>query len=63
MSKTKHPANKVVLTESEHFVHISALLYIQRRPKLYVWIKMNKIPLLTTNKECKTNLPVFTITS
>ena len=26
MSKTKHPENMVLLTESEHFVHISALL-------------------------------------
>ena len=28
MSKTKHPANMVLLTESEHFVHISALLIL-----------------------------------
>ena len=26
MSKAKHPTNVVLLTESEHFVHISALL-------------------------------------
>ena len=26
MSKTKHPANMVLLKASEHFVHISALL-------------------------------------
>ena len=27
-SKTKHPANMVLLTESEYFVHISALLIL-----------------------------------
>ena len=26
MSKTKHPANMVLLTESERFVHVPALL-------------------------------------
>ena len=29
MSKTKHPANMVILTGSEQFVHISALLFTQ----------------------------------
>ena len=28
MSKTKHPANMASLAESEHFVHISALLFV-----------------------------------
>ena len=33
MSKTKHPANIVLLTESEQFVHISALLIVNyQRP-------------------------------
>ena len=27
MSKTKHPANMMLLTESEHFVPMSALLF------------------------------------
>ena len=29
MSKTKHPASMVLLTESEQFVHISALLTLK----------------------------------
>ena len=29
MSKTEHPANMVLLTESEQFAHISALLLIK----------------------------------
>ena len=29
MSKTKHPANMVILTDREQFVHIFALLFTQ----------------------------------
>ena len=29
MLKTKHPANVVLLTENEQFVHVSALLQVQ----------------------------------
>ena len=36
MSKTKRPANIVLLTESEHFVHISTLLKPAELPHFQV---------------------------
>ena len=35
MSKTKHPANVEILTESEHFVHISALLIMSKTEAIF----------------------------
>ena len=42
MSKTKRPANIVLLTESEHFVHISALLKPAELPHFQVKLSVAK---------------------